>query len=271
MYDKEIKVIKKIIPTLFSKVRKEFFSQDENFTLKKDNTFVTPTDKAVEKLLIKHISHHFPKDSFLSEETQTKTLCTKGRVWLIDPICGTSNFALKIPFFTTNITLLISGKPVLTFSLDYINQDYYWAVDDKEGVFNKKGIVPLSFKHKKRIVFNFGYIISQGTKKHKEAVGDIRKELFVNHEYRTYTYSSSLGFVYAAINKKISGFMVTFTKPWDFVSGAYLIEKNGGIATDFEGKPWSCKSKNIIATPFKEVYQKIFPVIKKYWPKSKSA
>lgn len=267
MFDKEYSVIKKIIPRLFSKVRNDFFSAEYNFSLKKDKTFVTHTDKDVEKILISHIATNFPSDHFLSEESRANTSWKKGRVWVLDPICGTSNFAFKIPIFTTNITLFVSGQPVLTFSLDYINQNYYWAIKDKGGVFDKNGRVDLVSKYKNRIILDFGYITSRGTRQDRELIMSITKDLFVNYKIRSYSYSSSLPFAYSAVNRKFTGYIVIFSKPWDFASSAYLIQKNGGIVTDFNGNPWSCDSHYIVASIFPEVHKLLLSVIQKYWKK----
>ena len=267
MFDKEYSIIKEIIPRLFSKVRDDFFSAEYNFTLKKDKTFVTHTDKSVEKILISHIAANFPSDHFLSEESRTNTSWKKGRVWVLDPICGTSNFAFKIPIFTTNITLLVSGKPVLTFSLDYINQNYYWAMKGKTGVFDKNGRVDLISQYKNRIILNFGYIVSQGTRSYRKEIMNIAKDLFLNYKIKSQDYSSSLSFAYSAVNRKFAGFIVIFSKPWDFVSGAYLVQKNGGIVTDFAGNPWSCDSQNIVASVFPDVHKLLLSVIRKHWPR----
>ena len=208
MFDKEYSVVKEIIPQLFLKVRGDFFSDKRNFSLKEDTTFVTQTDKDVEKILISHLTKNFPSDRFLSEETRTDTPWKKGRVWVLDPICGTSNFISKIPIFTTNITLLVSGRPVFTLSIDYINQNYYWAMEGKKGVFDKDDKLNSTSQYKNRIIFDFGYIMSEGSVKHRKAMMDITKDLFINYKMRSYTYASSLSFVYASINTKFAGFEV---------------------------------------------------------------
>src|SRR4051812_3375927 len=55
--------------------------------------FVSEADRAVERLIIDRLSAAFPEDSFLGEEGQASApVRTDGRLWVIDPIDGTTNF-----------------------------------------------------------------------------------------------------------------------------------------------------------------------------------
>ncbi len=265
MFDNEVRVVERLIPDLVSVVRENFFSRRLVYSVKRDQTLLTPIDKKVEQIIISSLGREFPNDQILSEEMGGFPSWTKGRLWVIDPICGTSNFAFKIPFFTTNITLCLAGKPVVTFSIDYINDNYYWAVESRPGVYDKRGRIVGKLNQKIRVAVDLGYSLSAATKRQKTAIMQIISELFVEHGIKPYTYTSSLAFAYAAINRKFSGFMVMFTKPWDFISAAYLTEKNGGMVTDFDGRPWRCNSRHIVASTSQNFHQILLSVVKKQW------
>jgi histidinol-phosphatase len=66
---------------------------------KADGTDVTPADIEVEELIRSLIAARFPDDGVTGEELQP-TPGTTGRRWVIDPIDGTSAFALRIPMFS---------------------------------------------------------------------------------------------------------------------------------------------------------------------------
>ncbi|MEK7174226.1 MAG: inositol monophosphatase family protein [Patescibacteria group bacterium] len=59
---------------------------------------VTEADKAVERLLVARIAEQFPQDGIMGEEGATRNT-ENGRVWYLDPIDGTTNFAAGSDFF----------------------------------------------------------------------------------------------------------------------------------------------------------------------------
>lgn len=78
---------------------------------------VTEADIASEKLILERIKHKFPNDGIISEEAG-QTIGNSGRVWLVDPLDGTRNFALGLPFFCVSIALIEGTKAI--FYLKYL-------------------------------------------------------------------------------------------------------------------------------------------------------
>ncbi len=268
---KEAEIIRKIIELkLFNFVRASFLKNMKhafNIEKKQDGTLVTSVDKKVEKIILNVIKSNFPDDYILSEESFSKINCLQKRVWIIDPICGTKNLAFQIPAFTTSIALLSQGKPIFSLIVDYINKDYFWAIKEKNGVFNRKGEKIRVFKNKaqKEIVLDYGYLDTEADSDQKSAFFKIARELYTKYNVRTTTFSTALVFAYAALNRRFSGFIIPFTKPWDFVPAAYLMEKSGGIVTNFEGQPYSCKDRFIIAALNKPLYKVLLNTVGKFW------
>ncbi len=73
---------------------------------------VTEIDLASEKYIIARIRERFPTDSILAEEKPDLT--SSGRVWIIDPLDGTTNFAHK---FHPTVICMQFGNPMMYFSL----------------------------------------------------------------------------------------------------------------------------------------------------------
>jgi histidinol-phosphatase len=93
---------------------------------KADNTDVTPADVEVEELIRSLIAARFPGDGVTGEELPD-TLGTTDRRWVIDPIDGTSAFALRIPMF--NVLLAVEddeGSAVSVISYP-MSQDLIYA------------------------------------------------------------------------------------------------------------------------------------------------
>jgi histidinol-phosphatase len=79
---------------------------------KADRTLVTEADTAIEHAVRERIANVFPDDRVLGEEEGGSHDPT-GRLWVIDPIDGTANFARGVPIWATLIALLVDGEGVL--------------------------------------------------------------------------------------------------------------------------------------------------------------
>lgn len=87
------------------------FDRGPEVRLKKDRSPVTEADIAVEELFRKETAARFPDDAVHGEEGG---LSGNGhRVWVIDPIDGTKNFAAGIQVWGTLIALLVDAEVVL--------------------------------------------------------------------------------------------------------------------------------------------------------------
>jgi len=77
-------------------------------TLKGDGTPVTEADRAVEHLLRETFACAVPGDAMLGEELGR--LGESERVWILDPIDGTSFFSRRDPNWRVHVALEISGR-----------------------------------------------------------------------------------------------------------------------------------------------------------------
>lgn len=80
-------------------------------TLKADHTPVTELDTATERALRERTAAAFPDDAFLGEEDGRSG--HGDRVWVVDPIDGTKNFADGVPLWSTLVALVVEGQFVV--------------------------------------------------------------------------------------------------------------------------------------------------------------
>jgi len=88
------------------------FGSAPNVDLKADASFVTTTDRAVEKHLRERIEAAYPSHGVLGEE-YGRTNIDSEFVWVIDPIDGTAAFVAGIPVYGILIAVAQAGKPWL--------------------------------------------------------------------------------------------------------------------------------------------------------------
>jgi fructose-1,6-bisphosphatase/inositol monophosphatase family enzyme len=84
-----------------------YFESGVSTTLKADGTPVTEADRAVERLIRETLTAARPNDALLGEELGQ--LRESDRVWIIDPIDGTSFFSRRDPNWRVHIALQVAG------------------------------------------------------------------------------------------------------------------------------------------------------------------
>jgi len=81
---------------------------------KSQNNPVTEADLAADRRIREAITAAHPDDGLLTEESEDdprRLRCE--RVWIVDPIDGTREFARGIPEYAVSIALVVAGRPVL--------------------------------------------------------------------------------------------------------------------------------------------------------------
>ena len=82
---------------------------------KSDGTRVTAVDIAISENIFKELRGSFPDDQMFSEElpeSEGPIPVTSTFGWVLDPIDGTNNFALGIPYCAIALALIAHGEPV---------------------------------------------------------------------------------------------------------------------------------------------------------------
>ena len=125
-----------------SKVIIRDFGEIENLQVSKKGPrdFVTKTDKRVEEILIQELSKAKKNYSFLTEETGKIENQDKDKIWIIDPIDGTTNFLHAIPHFAISIALKINEDLQSAIVFDPIKNEIYYAEKDNGAFFNNQRI-----------------------------------------------------------------------------------------------------------------------------------
>lgn len=89
---------------------------------KSDDSRVTFVDFAVSEHVFAELRRYFPTDDYCSEESNPadEILSLESKyAWIIDPIDGTNNYAIGLPFCAISLALLKNGEPVYGLVYDY--------------------------------------------------------------------------------------------------------------------------------------------------------
>ena len=89
--------------------------------------FATETDVAAEQAILAVLSELRPDDAHLGEELGASGAAQSPRRWLIDPLCGTSNFAATTPLAVVNVALVDRGAVSAAAAADPVAAEVFWT------------------------------------------------------------------------------------------------------------------------------------------------
>ncbi len=104
--------------------------------LKADRSVVTEADLTADRLITSALQQAFPEDGLISEELRPFSPGDISRVWVIDPLDGTTNFSLGIPFWGVSIARLVNGWPETAAIYFPVLDEMYSAQKGKGAYFN---------------------------------------------------------------------------------------------------------------------------------------
>ena len=99
---------------------------------KADGSLVTEADLIVQTELIRALGEHWPYTAVLgeemSEDEQQQALIEQQQgVWCIDPLDGTSNFTVGVPYYAVSVALLKNGEVELGVVYDPSRKECFSA------------------------------------------------------------------------------------------------------------------------------------------------
>lgn len=107
---------------------------------KMDGSFVTEADLAVQARVSRELLQHYPDTALLGEEMtaeeQHELLTGSDSLWCLDPLDGTSNFAVGIPYYAISLALIERGVPTLGIVYDPDRDECFVAIRGQGALLN---------------------------------------------------------------------------------------------------------------------------------------
>lgn len=203
---------------------------------------VTPSDRRSEAHIRARLAEYFPQDAVLAEEGgQTGTAA---RVWCVDPLDGTTNFAHGFPFFCVSIALLVNGEPQLGVVHAPVLGWTFSCIAGYSACLNGKEMPHLDRRDdlsQALLMFGCGY---DRTVRPQRYLGMIHAFMVRTQGLRR-TGSAALDCCLCA-RGQVDGYIEVNLHPWDLAAGALIARNTGAIVTDIDGKPFDLFSGRIL-------------------------
>ena len=253
---KETEFFQKVSGLVFKLISKEKTFATKYKGRKNIPNPVTSSDIAVENLLSREITKLFPTDKILGEESSSDLIIDpKVRTWIIDPICGTINYARGVKNFCTNIALAYQGNIIAACVLDHAREEFIWSIGNNEVYIND--VLAKATNHPTPLIdvdLGGSYYLKDDKVKSKYA--NFLLDILTKTNFIPVSYNTSLGFAYTAIGR-LDGYFVIAPHVWDVAAANFLLIQSGGTVSDISGKPWNLNSKNVLAARDKSVHKKL--------------
>jgi myo-inositol-1(or 4)-monophosphatase len=220
---------------------------------KSEKDVVTEVDHLSEALILDGIRAAFPGDALLAEETGAHAAAAGeaassgiGRVWVVDPLDGTVNYANGIPVFCVSIALVVDGRPVVGVVRDPTRGESFAASLDGPATLEGRE-VRASTKEK---LGDFVISMSLAGRAAATRSRGVRKAVRVSRSMG----SAALALVYVA-NGRFDAFVQQGgLSTWDIAAAGLIAEQAGAIVTDLAGGPWfdiaaPSRSIGVVAAP----------------------
>lgn len=223
--------------------------------LKGHQDFITAADGAVERLLRGRLIGTFPTDAFLGEETgrtsderpgsqRPRGERTSGeRLWVVDPIDGTANFARGLPHFCISVALVEGPEMLLGAILDPVLNELYFARRGRGATRNGHAIAASPATDLGEAAIEIGWSTRVADARYLECVS---RALATGAAVRR-GGSGALGLAYVADGRQ-DAYAELHINAWDCLAGLLIVREAGGRISPFLSNGGLARGAPILAS-----------------------
>ncbi len=194
----------------------------------------------VQEAIVSTLLAEFPDTGILAEEgpEDAPMPVDASHLWIVDPICGSSNFVQGIPYFGISIALRTEGKIRLGVVYDPCHEDLFQATSTTPATLNGEQIVvqQVSVGPEAWSSAVVGTDWPCSGERRKQAKAIVTSMLDQVSECNLMG-SPVLGFCNVAAGR-LHAYWHLDLKIWDIAAASLILERAGGVLTDAAGVTW---------------------------------
>ena len=218
----------------------------------------TAADDASESAITKLIGQYFPQDAIYAEESWKAgdRIDPEKMTWVIDPVDGTTNLAAGISLVAVGLGLMQVGVVRFGVIKDIFKQETYCSEESGEAYFLSDG-ARIAIKVCVNTDLQAGLIVYDmpGASNRIPLV-----EAFMQKANRRAQAARIFGCAHLSLcylaRGLVGGYVNADLHDWDVAPGLALVERAGGIITDWKGNLWEPHGRKhgIIAAATPEIH-----------------
>ena len=225
-------------------VLRDGFADPTGITSKGRRELVTTCDSASEGIILGAIRGAYADDLIIAEESAPEQ-GERDRVWIVDPLDGTNNFAHGYPFFSIAIAVEERGELVAGVVYDPLRDELFAAEKGAGATLNDEPIVVSKASSLDESIVATGFPYDRSEETDNNLANLNRFILSVRGIRRA--GSAELDLVYVAAGR-LDGFWEMGLKTWDISAGGIIVREAGGAVSNFAGGRWDHRRGDVVAS-----------------------
>jgi myo-inositol-1(or 4)-monophosphatase len=208
-----------------------------------ERDIVTATDVRIEDRIRADLSAALGHD--VVGEERGGEVVSSGEFWILDPICGTRNYASGIPLYCVNLALVRDGAPVLAVVADASTDEILvaysgggaWALRRDGGA-----------RRLRADAANPTLIVEPGKSNdaRREAAAQFAAAAVRVDRWDLLSLSSTVSLAYVAAGR-VAAYACFYVTAVHTTAGVLIATEAGAIVTDIDGRPWTLESDSLLA------------------------
>ncbi|SRR5579883_194494 len=203
---------------------------------KANSEIVTQADLVGNDILKKQLMRAFPEDGWLSEETldDPKRLTCR-RVWIVDPIDGTKEYAQGLAEYAVSVALVEEGQLVLSAVFNPAKGELFHAVRGKGAWLGNDKLVCEKTIPEKLLLLASRSEYARG-----------EWEVYERHHRVQQVGSIAYKLALVAAGRAHATFSLGPKNEWDIAGGVLLVLEAGGVVTDKHRQAFAFNQEKVV-------------------------
>jgi myo-inositol-1(or 4)-monophosphatase len=227
--------------------------------------FATNADVEAEHAMLAVLNRECPDDTILGEETGQTGSPAGLRTWLIDPLCGTLNYAARMRVVAVNVALKIEGRLSAAAVADPFASEVYWTDGVKTGM-RANGQNEMLNPDARSCLVDLNFDPPFPNAPAFRATTLASDAGFVS-TFRPRVVSTSLALTWVATGQRAA-----YVTDGDvrgsvhFAAGLAICQAAGCTITDLRGRPWGNGATGLLAAADAKTHAALLELVRKYLP-----
>jgi len=225
--------------------------------------FATNADLEAEHAMLALLHRERPEDAILGEESGRSGASSGMRTWLIDPLCGTLNCAVRMRVAAVNVALKIGGRCIAAAVADPFNHEMFWA-DGRSAFGRADGQDILLAPNGRSQLVDLNLDPPFPSAPAFKTI-TLAADAEFAASFRPRVVSTSLAFTWVATGQRAA--YLTDGDVRDsvhFAAGLAICEAAGCTVTDLRGRVWEGGATGLIAAADSETHAALLSLVRKY-------
>jgi myo-inositol-1(or 4)-monophosphatase len=228
----------------------------EDVTAKSGRDVVTVADIAVEDAVRSILAD--AGVLVVGEERGGEASADGSPYWLVDPICGTRNFASGIPLYCVNLAL-VEGNEITVGVVGDPSTGEVDVAEQGRGAWRLKDGArhPLTTSVENRTI-----VIEDGRSKgsRREQAAQFTAAAIRADRWDFRSLGTTLATPYLAAGR-IAAYVVFWVSAIHAGAGSLLVTEAGGTVSDIDGRPWTIRSDSLVGSANRHLHEELLGLL----------